>query len=119
MPKRSGPKIRTINLEENLPTVEEALRRLETDMVRAWQDGVRIVRVIHGYGSSGVGGKLRHAVRAWLAQAARERRVASVVHGDEYSPHHPIVRKWLDQWPELRKSLPSDTHNRGSTFVET
>ena len=49
-------KIRTINLEAGFPTTEEALRRLENEMAGALQDGIRLVRLIHGYGSSGKGG---------------------------------------------------------------
>ena len=52
--RRRG-RLRTINIEAGMPLVEEGLARLEKELARAMQAGVDVVRVIHGYGSTGRG----------------------------------------------------------------
>ena len=54
-----------INLEEGRPTVNVGLLRLDRALVSARAEGVPLLKVIHGYGSSGVGGRLREEV--WKA----------------------------------------------------
>ena len=55
--------ILTINLEQGMPTVEQAKQRLIAELGRARASGTKAVKLIHGYGSSGVGGKLRIGIR--------------------------------------------------------
>jgi DNA-nicking Smr family endonuclease len=52
-----------INLEAGGPTAEEAMERLTTQVRAASEAGIRALIVIHGYGSSGSGGKIKWAVR--------------------------------------------------------
>ena len=77
--------IRTVNIESGLPVVQEGLARLEAELLRARHDGVQIVRVIHGWGSSGMGGKLRLACRAYLKQKLETRQIKS------YLPEKNII----------------------------
>ena len=114
-----GPPVRDVNLEAGLPTVEEALRRLAAQLDRARADGVRVVRVIHGWGSaSGGGGKIRAAARQWLRGQLDQRRVRTVLPGDRYTHTLPEGRDFLRRHPALRLSERSDRENPGITFVE-
>jgi hypothetical protein len=61
-------RVRVINLEEGFPTRDQAYQKLEAALVRARKDGVAVVKVIHGYGSTGAGGVLRFAIRGFLRQ---------------------------------------------------
>jgi DNA-nicking Smr family endonuclease len=53
----------TVNLEMGHPTVEEARRLLKAELEKCRSRKVTAVKVIHGYGSSGVGGALRQGIR--------------------------------------------------------
>ena len=53
-----------------MPTVEQARARLIGELQIARKDGVKVIKFIHGYGSSGVGGDLRIALQATLRQMA-------------------------------------------------
>lgn len=44
----------------------------------------RILRIIHGYGSSGKGGTLRETARNWCF--ARRRQTRAVLHGEDVTP---------------------------------
>ena len=90
----------------------------EGDIMRAKQAGIRVVRVIHGWGSTGTGGKLRDACRAFLQRQLAAKRIRSIVHGDDYSRSAVSARELMSRWPDLKASERSDTNNPGITFVE-
>ena len=53
----------TINLEAGFPSVDDARRRLAAGMDSARRGGKRLIKIVHGRGSSGEGGKLGPAIR--------------------------------------------------------
>ena len=114
-----GPPVRDLNLEAGLPTVAEALHRLDIQLDRARRDGVCVVRVIHGWGSNtGGGGRIRTAARAWLQQQLDARRIRAVFLGDHYTHTSPAGRDFIRRHPALRPTERSDRENPGITFVE-
>lgn len=112
----AGPAIRTVNLEEGLPTVDDALDKLERALSRAAADRVPLLRVIHGWGSSSGQARIRQAVRARLSRHLETRALRGVLPGDAYSPtrRHP----WILRHPVLLESAHTDRMNPGITFVE-
>ena len=67
--------IRLINLEDEKPTVKQAMDRLELELRLAKKQNVCVLKIIHGFGSTGNGGKIRVALRrampesVWLQNA--------------------------------------------------
>ena len=55
---------RIVNIERGRPLVDTALKQMENELARARTDRVRVVTLIHGYGSSGKGGTLTLNVNA-------------------------------------------------------
>lgn len=115
----SGPRerLRTVNIEAGKPSVDEGIKRLEGELRRAKQSGVPIVRVIHGWGSTGTGGAVRDACRAFLRRKLAARQIANLVYGEEYSRTTDAGRGLMNSCPELRVSERSDSQNPGITFV--
>ncbi len=116
--RTGGEKIKTINLKKGMPFVDEALDTLSLELDLARSQGVKVLRVIHGYGSSGTGGKIKQAVIQELASLSRARRVHAYVVGDRYSEDTNQGRDLLSRFPGLRSTLVSDRHNPGITFVQ-
>mgnify|MGYP002514787730 CR=1 FL=1 len=56
----------TVNLEAGHPTVEMARTHLNMAIRSAKANGTRVLKLIHGYGSSGKGGSIRSDVQAQL-----------------------------------------------------
>lgn len=106
------------NLEAGLPTVAQALERLERDLREARACEAKVVRVIHGYGSSGRGGKIRDAVRRELGRKLAQGEVKDVTPGENYSSTANAGRDLLSRFKELKTTERSDTHNPGLTIVE-
>lgn len=114
-----GPTVRHLDLEAGLPTVAEALRRLQTQLDRARADGVRVVRVVHGWGSAtGGGGRIRAATRRWLQEECDAGHLRTVFFGDHFTHTSPEGRDFIRRHPALRVSERSDRNNPGISFVE-
>lgn len=58
--------------------------------------GIELLKIVHGYGSSGRGGSTRDVVRNWLYR--HPNLYLAVIPGEEYTLFHDAVQ-------ELRKSL--------------
>lgn len=73
---------RELNLELGRPTADEALRRLEAELEAARHMNTPLLKLIHGYGSSGKGGRIRTASRKYLLAQQEKGRIAAVVRGN-------------------------------------
>lgn len=107
----------TINLEEAYPTVEEARQSLKSELERAKAKNVAVVKIIHGYGSSGVGGALRKGLRDSLARRKKERLIEEVVFGEKWSIFDERSQKLLERCPELAKDRDLCNSNPGISIV--
>jgi hypothetical protein len=106
-----------VNLEEGFPSREEALHRLETAIARAHQKHVRVLKIIHGYGSTGVGGILRPVVRNFLRQAKERGQITLFVNGESFSSFESRSKELLHQAPHLLLDKDLGRSNRGITLV--
>jgi hypothetical protein len=109
---------RTINLEAGLPSLDEARRRLLSELDRARQDGVRVLKVVHGYGSSGAGGALGPGIRRSLRLRVKEGIARTIVPGERFSSDVNEVRELLQRHPSLRGDRDLNRSNPGITIVE-
>jgi hypothetical protein len=105
-------------VKKGMPFVDEALDTLSLELDLARSQGVKVLRVVHGYGSSGSGGKIKQAVLQELASLSRAGRVHAYVVGDRYSEDTNQGRALLSRFPGLGSTLVSDRHNPGITFVQ-
>ena len=108
---------RTVNIERGRPLVEMALRNMEIELVRARSDRVRIVTLIHGYGSSGKGGRIRTECRKVLDHMAREKRINHAIAGEEFRKRTGPGKALLQRFPHLEQDCASDFSNPGVTIV--
>ncbi|RIK64261.1 MAG: hypothetical protein DCC65_14690 [Planctomycetota bacterium] len=53
-----GSRMLTVVLKEGMPTAEEARRRLSEALDEARGRGMAALKLVHGYGSSGAGGRV-------------------------------------------------------------
>src|SRR5437660_8786125 len=81
---RKPARMKTVNLEEGMPTVEQARLRLHHELHRARGEQCIAVKLIHGYGSSGVGGVLRIELQKELRKAASQKNIKAFVAGEDW-----------------------------------
>ena len=106
-----------INLEGGMPTVSQALQKLEQALRTARARRYPAMKIIHGYGSSGKGGAIKQGVLALLAQKQRAGQLCCFVPGGDFSPFSPSARKMLDACPWLAKDRDYNRGNDGVTIV--
>jgi hypothetical protein len=109
--------IRTYNVEAGLPTLEEARRLVIAEIKRAKREGVRVLKVIHGYGASGKGGALCVGLRKSFGLRKKEGVIKDFIAGEEFSIFNQTVLALLETVPELRGDPDLSATNEGVTIV--
>lgn len=109
--------IKTVILKEGLPSVEQARARLNSELLVARQRGVKVLKVVHGYGSTGVGGELRIALQATLRQMAAHREIRDCIYGENWRTSDQRSWDLLKRLPELKSDSDLGRGNKGITIV--
>jgi hypothetical protein len=114
----SQTKLTVLNLKAGMPTVEQAKRRLLESLYAPRGAGGPVVKIIHGYGSSGKGGAIRAAIREQMTQWQRDGKVLRVVAGENWSIFDPASQELRQRYAFLGKDEDLDRGNQGMTLVE-
>lgn len=77
-------KVAVVNLEQNMPSVEVAITNMTNTLVSYRKQGYKAVILIHGYGSTGVGGSIKVAVRKHLSTGSLKGVVRTYCGGEQW-----------------------------------
>lgn len=110
-------KLREVNLEEGRPFADAAIRRLTFELSQSRRMGCTVLKIIHGYGSSGTGGRIRVEARQYLTRVKSRREIADFIPGEEFSIFNEATRSAFAKCGELRKDRDLERHNNGVTFI--
>lgn len=116
MSRKPAP-IKIINLEEGMPKVEEARLRMHHELHAAKNQGYAAVKLIHGYGSSGVGGALRLELQKELRRLARAGSVRAFIAGENWRVSDETAWPLLQRYPEWKQDSDLGRNNRGISVV--
>ena len=108
---------REINLEIGMPTVDIAERRLlkEIETAKIYKTGV--MKIIHGYGSTGKGGKIKTRTIKVLREQKEKGKIKSFIKGEKFSLFDEESRNALLICPSLAKDNDLGNCNPGMTLV--
>ena len=109
--------IRTVNIEADMPTLDEARRLVIEEIKRAKADRLRVLKVVHGYGSSGKGGVLCIWLRKSFGLRKKEGAIKEFIPGEDFSIFNPTTLSLLEAVPELRGDHDLNATNSGVTVV--
>ncbi|MCK5851507.1 Smr/MutS family protein [bacterium] len=110
-------KIKTENIKKNLPTVEEARRLMDVKIANAKSNGIKIVKIVHGYGSSGKGGKIKIAIIKTLNKKKSEGRIKEWIAGENFSTLDVKTREMIKIYPKLKSDSDLNKRNIGISLV--
>jgi len=110
--------VTTLHLKQDMPTVADAVRQLELSLTGLRGTRTRVVKVVHGYGSTGKGGAIAPAVRRHLRTLQARGWIRGFVPGEDYSEFSEAGRSLLARYPSLKPAFRSDRENPGITMVE-
>src|SRR2546430_16295016 len=113
---RAAP-IKTVNLKADMPQVNEALHRLDREIALARQETRKLLKLIHGYGSTGAGGDIRIAVQKRLHQMEQNGEIRACIFGEAWSKSDEKSWSLLQAQPELKTDPDLGRRNQGITIV--
>jgi hypothetical protein len=114
---RKSALIKIINLEDGMPKVEEARLRMQRELQVARQQGYAAVKLIHGYGSSGVGGSLRIELQKELQHLFDTGAVKSFIAGEGWRVSNEQTWELLKRYPEWKRDSDLGRANKGISIV--
>jgi len=106
-----------LNLEEGMPFVEEARLRMRREINELRSRGTKLIKIIHGYGSGGVGGKLRPALRTTLGKLRNQGSIEEYVPGEKFDRQSETGQRLLHDFPHLKRDPDTKRPNAGITWV--
>jgi hypothetical protein len=113
-----GPSaMKTISLKDDMPLVHEALQRLDHELARARQERITLLKLVHGYGSTGVGGDIRIAVQKRLLEMVESGQIRGCIFGENWSKSEEVAWKLLQSHPDLKQDSDLGRRNKGITIV--
>jgi len=115
--KKKKPLVKTVNIKDDMPTAEEARKRMRSEIQSAKQGNVRVLKLIHGYGSSGTGGVLQQKLRPTLRKMEKEGLILGMLIGEQFHPESQEGRFFLRRYPELRDDSDYQRNNPGITLI--
>jgi len=78
-------KVAEVNLEYDMPIVDVAIQRMMNSLTMHKRQGYKAVILIHGYGSTGVGGSIKTAVVKCLQGSSMRGIVRAYAGGEQWS----------------------------------
>lgn len=108
---------RLINLEEGRPPVDSAIMRLKLQLATLRRVGVKTVKIIHGYGSSGTGGAIKQATQQYLGEQLRDRKIKAFCPGEIFGPFENRGRQIVELAPDFRQDPDWGRQNDGITVI--
>lgn len=102
-----------------MPSVHEALQRLEREiaLARQHQQKHALLKLVHGYGSTGAGGDIRLAVQRRLQELAEAGQIRGCIFGETWAKSDEQTWRLLQAQPELKLDSDLGRRNLGITIV--
>jgi hypothetical protein len=97
--------------------VQEALQRLEREIALSRQGKVGLLKIVHGYGSTGAGGDIRIAVQRRLHDLAEAGQIRGCIFGEHWSKADEATWRILQAESALKSDPDLGRRNQGITIV--
>ena len=110
--------MKTLNLEQGNYTVDHALIMVEIEIENAKREGIVAIKIVHGYGSHGVGGAILLALRKKLLQWKRSGFIKDYFFGDKWNLFDRDAKRILERDKSIFGDKDFYTNNPGITIIE-
>ena len=100
-----------------MPTVAEGLRHLDRELARSRQEGCKVLKLIHGYGSSGAGEEIRIVVQKRLSEMATRVEIRACIFGEDWSKSDERAWAFINIHSQLKQDADLGRRNLGITIV--
>lgn len=94
-----------LNIKQDGPYVDEALERLTEYLRKSFEVGIKAIVLIHGYGSSGEGGRIKWAIHDALENNRYSDRVDEYYFGEDVAYGSQAYHALHKRRPGLKRYL--------------
>lgn len=108
---------KTLNLKDFMPTVPQALAIIELEIEMCKKEGVKVLKVIHGYGSHGVGGEIKKALPLWSKKALKKGFIKDFIKGESCNEQSERMEKLKKICPEILGDFELYFANAGISLI--
>lgn len=116
-PQKKAEKYVVINLEKGMPFAQEARNKLEADITKYSSLGTKVIKIIHGWGSSGTGGAIRDIL---VKRLRSKKKNGTIKHFYNYGSSVDSIDEFqilMSLCPELSEKFKKDRKNKGVSFI--
>jgi hypothetical protein len=93
------------------------MERLERELALARREKTSLLKLIHGYGSTGAGGDIRIAVQKRLLELVSDGQIRACIFGENWSKSDEQTWRFLQAHPSLKTDSDLGRSNRGISIV--
>ena len=109
--------MKIINIEIGMPNSQEAMNTLNNRIYAERATGAKLVKIIHGYVSTGKCGTIRKVCRQKLLEYRRRGMIKDICPGENLGPFSEDGRRFAEKCPEIRRDSDWGMNNNGITIV--
>lgn len=111
-------RIATIDIERGMLACDEALSKVQNEIeVLAINKQVKVLKVIHGYGSKGTGGKIKKELLFLLQTLVRQNKIKDFAPNDRFTQQSEKYGKYFKLYQELLIDSDLQNLNPGITLI--
>lgn len=110
-------KIETINIKEGFPPSDVAVANLEIEIEALTSSQTKVLKVVHGYGSHGIGGEIKKLTHLRLAELKKQKKILDFIPGERFGEEQKNSSFILNNFPELILDNDLKNYNSGITII--
>ena len=110
-------KIQELNIKQDMPPADVAVANLEIEIEALTGSEIGAIKVIHGYGSHGTGGEIRHLARERLRELKKQGKILDFVEGERWGKQAIEKFDVVANYPEFILESDMQSFNSGITIV--
>lgn len=107
----------TIDIKSDRQTVREAIAQFLIEVESYKKGGYKVMKVIHGYGSHGVGGAIRNEFLKKCRDLKNTGKIEDYVSGDQWQVNNVVRKMAINYCPDLIADKELHFVNPGCTIV--
>lgn len=107
----------TVNIKDDMPPVDVAMRRLEGAIYREKLRTTGVIKIVHGYGSTGKGGAIKDASIKALQGYKSRGVIKDYILGESFGNYNVKARDLTRRYPLLKKDSDYGRYNDGITII--
>ena len=107
----------TIDIKSDMPPADVAVANLEIEIESIKHSDIKLIKVIHGYGSHGVGGEIKRLMNERLLILKKQKKIKDYINCEKLSDAYIKDKMLYENFPLLAVDDDLKNYNSGITLV--